>query len=76
MDEYVPPRVLAAEERRRQRERREFRYAPGERAVMKRGRLELGEPGAEPLTEEEQRLAEEEIERVSRQVGHSRCSSS
>lgn len=67
--EGVPPRVLAAEERRRQRERRELRWTPGERAVMKQGRLDLHEPGAEPLTEEEQRLAQEEIERVSRQVG-------
>jgi hypothetical protein len=71
MSEDIPPRVLAAEERRRQRELREASYTPGERALIKGGAYDLGEPGAEPLTEEEEQLAREELDAISRRLGGS-----
>lgn len=66
MDEEVPPRVLAAEERRRIREASAERWTPGEAAVIKSGALDARVPGAEPLTPEEEVLAEEELARLGR----------
>lgn len=65
-EDEVPPRVRAAEERRRFRELIEASSlgTPGAAAVRKRGAWDLNVPGAEEPSDEENRLADEEIKRL------------
>jgi hypothetical protein len=69
-DEDLPPRVRAAEQRRRMREaiERSSLGAPGARACIKISRWELKVPGAEEPTAEDYRLADAEIAEVGEEM--------
>jgi hypothetical protein len=62
-DEDFPPRVRAAEERRRMRELLDASSlgTPGAKALRRIGQWTLGVPGAERPTAEDHRLAEAEL---------------
>lgn len=69
-DEDLPPRVRAAEARRRFRELLDQSSlgTPGAKAVIKISRWELGAPGAPEPTAEDHRLAEAEIAGVNEEM--------
>ena len=62
----LPPRVRAAEERRRMREllERSSLGTPGAQALRKIGAWELGVPGASEPTAEDHRLAAAELDEL------------
>lgn len=69
-DKDLPPRVRAAEQRRRIRELlgQSSLDTPGAKACIKISRWELGVPGAPEPTAEDHRLAEAEIAEVGEEM--------